>query len=95
MFLSVRRNDSGGVLSEESKKRVERAGEAGPPGAPSLLKEGRVCNFLEFVTVSDWIELKKESGQGLAPGPSPPPALGQNDTTLRGLGAGAREREPL
>lgn len=82
MFLSVRRNESGGVLAEERKKTVERAGEAGPPGFPSLLNEGRVCNFLGLVTVSDWIELKQESGQGLAPGASPPPALGQNGTAL-------------
>lgn len=45
----------GGVLSEEREKKAERAGEGGPPGAPSLVKEGRVCNFLELVTVSELV----------------------------------------
>lgn len=38
----------GRVLSEEREKRAERAEEGWPPGAPNLIKKGRVCNFLEL-----------------------------------------------
>lgn len=71
----MRRNERArgrGAIRRE-RKGAGRAGEGGPPGAPSLVRKGRVYNFLELVTVSDWIELKLESRQSLAPGPSPPP----------------------
>lgn len=44
------------ILSEKREKRAERAEEGWSFPGPDLIKEGRICNFLELV--SEWVELK-------------------------------------